>query len=56
MKVCFKRSEENGASDALSRAAAFAKFVPQPENQMPMDDSLFDRLSQTNQLVVWGKH
>jgi hypothetical protein len=48
MKVCFKRSEENGASDALSRAAAFAKFVPQPENQMPMDDSLFDRLYQVS--------
>ena len=44
MSISFKRSEENGGSDSLSRKAAFACYVPQPQNDMPLDDSLFDRL------------
>ena len=44
MAVSFKRSEENGGSDALSRKASFSQYVPQPSDQMPLDDSLYDRL------------
>ena len=44
MSMGFKRSEENGGADSLSRAATFSKFVPQPRHTMEFDDSLFDRV------------
>ena len=44
MSIGFKRSEENGGADSLSRKASFANYVPQPEDTMVLNDSLYDRL------------
>ena len=45
MSIGFKRGTENPA-DVHSRAATFAKFVPQPEHELALDDSLFERVYQ----------
>ena len=51
MSVSFKRSEENGGSDSLSRKASFAQYVPQPKDCMPLNDSLYDRLYEVDTSV-----
>ena len=51
MQVAIKRSHENGASDALSRKFSFEKYVPQPADELELDDSLYDRLYDVDTVV-----
>ena len=44
MQMAIKKSEENGAADALSRRFAATGYVKHPSDELELDDSLYDRL------------
>ena len=44
MTVAFKRSEENGMADMLSRYPAFEKYVGSAKSVLELDDTLYDKL------------